>query len=133
MPVFTFRKEERLKSKKLISLLFSKGRSLTVYPLKIVYLKNEDARNDESILFSCTVPKKTFKKAVTRNLLKRRIREAYRLEKNQIIDEFELVENEQYAIMLIFIGQEVVDYAPIQKAMRKGLHKFFSRITDHTS
>lgn len=133
MPVFTFRKEERLKSKKLISLLFSKGRSLTVYPLKIVYLKNEDARNDESILFSCTVPKKSFKKAITRNLLKRRIREAYRLEKNHIIDEFELAANEQYAIMLIFIGKEVVDYAPIQKAMRKTLHKFFTRITDQST
>jgi len=132
MPVFTFRKVERLKSKKLISLLFSKGRSLTVYPIKLVYIKNEDARNEEALLFTCSVPKKTFKKAVTRNLLKRRIREAYRLEKNAIITEFDIVRNEQYAIMVLFIGKEIVDYQIIQKSMHKILHKFFTLISSAT-
>ncbi len=78
---FSFKKEERLKSKKYIQELFSKGSSFYFYPFKLIWqAQNSNATNPKhQILIS--VPKRKFKRAVDRNLIKRRIREAYRLNK----------------------------------------------------
>jgi ribonuclease P protein component len=75
-----FPKHERLTSKKLIEELFSKGSSVFLYPYKLVYLPRQAAEHSPpEVLFS--VSKRHFKRAVDRNQLKRRIREAYRLHK----------------------------------------------------
>lgn len=76
----TLPKSEILRSKKDIDVLFLKGRSLSQFPLRMCYLPAE-GRTDLRILVS--VPKRYFKRAVKRNLLKRRIREAFRLHKDQ--------------------------------------------------
>lgn len=80
MGKFTFRKDERLKSEKNIKELFSKGSSFYLFPFKVLVLPTPDpsvVRNQVLI----SVSKKNFKRAVDRNLIKRRIREAYRLQK----------------------------------------------------
>ena len=76
---YTLNKSERLNSKKLIERLFAGGnKSFPAFPLRVVYmpLAPEENTADASILIS--VPKKRFKHAVKRNLVKRQIREAYR-------------------------------------------------------
>ncbi|MEN6618456.1 MAG: ribonuclease P protein component [Rikenellaceae bacterium] len=75
-----FVKTERLSSKTQIQQIFDKGSVLFLHPLKIYYQLNEDSFCRVLI----TVPKRLYKKAVDRNLLKRRIREAYRLNKEQL-------------------------------------------------
>lgn len=78
----TFSKEERLCSKRSIEDLFANGSSFVLFPFRVVYRIERDALGSSApvqVLFS--VPKRRFKKAVTRNLLKRRMREAYRLQK----------------------------------------------------
>ncbi len=81
----TLTKKERLNSLTLIEELFSGGsRSLPSFPLRIVYMPVEDeSRPTLSLLIS--VPKKRFKRAVKRNLVKRQIREAYRMNKNLLL------------------------------------------------
>ena len=81
----TLTKKERLDSLTLIEELFSGGsRSLPSFPLRIVYMPVEDeTRPTLSLLIS--VPKKRFKRAVKRNLVKRQIREAYRMNKNLLL------------------------------------------------
>jgi ribonuclease P protein component len=80
MGKFTFRKEERLKKENDIQELFSKGSSFYLYPFKVLTRAQEDnPKSVHKILVS--VSKKNFKRAVDRNLLKRRIREAFRLQK----------------------------------------------------
>lgn len=81
----TLTKKERLNSLTLIEELFSGGsRSLPSFPLRIVYMPVEDeTRPTLSLLIS--VPKKRFKRAVKRNLVKRQIREAYRMNKNLLL------------------------------------------------
>src|SRR5471030_2413656 len=80
--MYTFKKEERLCNKKLIDELFHNGSSFLCYPFKASWLIIDEPRQiPAQILFS--VSKKRFKRAVDRNLVKRRMREAYRLNKQQ--------------------------------------------------
>ena len=84
---YTLNKSERLNSKKLIERLFAGGnKSFSAFPLRVVYmpLAPEESTADASILIS--VPKKRFKHAVKRNLVKRQIREAYRHNKYILLD-----------------------------------------------
>lgn len=84
---YTLNKSERLNSKKLIERLFAGGnKSFPAFPLRVVYMSlvPEESTADASILIS--VPKKRFKHAVKRNLVKRQIREAYRHNKYILLD-----------------------------------------------
>ncbi|GGH31732.1 ribonuclease P protein component [Sphingobacterium alkalisoli] len=77
----TFKKEERLCSKRSIDSLFHNGSSFVVYPFRVVFLKTEltPAFPVQIIL---SVPKRRFKHAVSRNRIKRKMRECYRLQKS---------------------------------------------------
>ncbi|MBX2915185.1 MAG: ribonuclease P protein component [Cyclobacteriaceae bacterium] len=76
---FTFTKAERLSKEKWIQELFEKGSSFYLYPFKIIYCPHPDVGLPNQVLI--TVSSRQFKKAVERNLIKRRIREAYRTQK----------------------------------------------------
>ena len=80
MGKYTFRKEERLSKDKLIQELFDKGSSFYLFPFKVFFMANPDQGSSfHQVVIS--VSKRNFKRAVDRNLIKRRIREAYRLNK----------------------------------------------------
>jgi ribonuclease P protein component len=113
-----FIKAERLSSKKIIDQLFEKGREKTnsvfLYPFRVVYLLQTTSENiPNSILI--TVSKRFFKKAVDRNQIKRRIREAYRLNKN--IFKSTETENVTAQIAFVYIGKEIVPFSLIQSKM----------------
>lgn len=114
---FSFKKAERLCSKKQIEKLFSEGNSFLFYPLKIVYT-DIDFPEPFPAKAVFTVSKKRFKSAVRRNLIKRRMREAYRLNKHLLA----LNENfSKKAVSFIYIGKEILDFQPIEKAMKRSL------------
>ena len=83
---YTLSKEERLSWKRYIDLLFDKGNSFVAFPLRVIFLPlSEDekaALPPSSMLIS--VSKKKFKRAVKRNRVKRLVREAYRLHKQEL-------------------------------------------------
>ncbi len=83
---FSFKKEERLCSKKIIDKLFSEGESFLVFPLKFVFLKTS-LPSKFPVQTGFSVGKRTFKKAVQRNLIKRKMRETYRLNKHNFYRE----------------------------------------------
>jgi ribonuclease P protein component len=125
---FSLKKKERLSSKKIIDKLFAEGDSILQYPFKMVFLKTElPAINPVQTGF--TASKKLFKRAVDRNRIKRQIREAYRLNKHIIYDEFT---TGQLAIFIIFIGKEIMDHKPLEVAMKKGLAKIKNKLTKET-
>lgn len=111
----SFGKEEKLKSRKRIEQLFAEGKSVKAYPVITVFLPNEDSIVHSQVGFS--VSKKRFKKAVDRNLVKRRMREAYRLNK-EILSERGTV-----SMMFIYVGKTIPQYAEVEKSVVKALIK----------
>ena len=100
----TLPKSERVSGKKSVSALMSKGRWGFVQDLKYCYLRNDsgdDAPHANRVMVS--VPKRLFKRAVKRNLLKRRLREAYRTQK-------ELLPPSGTDVLLLYNTAEVLDY-----------------------
>ena len=111
---FSLKKHEILRGKKSIKELFENGSSFFLYPFKVHFLPNPDAQNNQ-VLFS--VSKRNFKKAVDRNLLRRRIREAYRLNKNILT----IDQKEQFSlsIALIYISKFKLPYKEIEDKLKQ--------------
>ncbi len=122
---FTFRKEERLCSKKLIDRLFLEGSSFLVYPIKVVLLKTPLPVTLPAQA-GFTVSKKLFKRAVHRNRIKRLMREAYRLNKNEL---YQNIGNMQLAAFFIFIGKEMADYKTIERSMKKTIKRIITAVS----
>jgi len=139
-----FKKSERLASRTIIKEVFEKGKSFSNYPLKIVFLEtNIDCKlqvADCKLQILISVPKRNFKKAVDRNKIKRRIREAYRKNKLQITDCKLQIENpiprsrdeirNSFAVMLIYAAKEIVSYKEIEKSVIGLLGKIKNEFTD---
>ena len=126
MEEYTFHKEERLCSQKIIGELFTSGETFLAYPLKVVFLKTE-LEVSYPVQAAFTVSKRNFKRAVKRNLLKRRMREAYRLNKTNLYDEI-AARNLQIAIMFVFVGKDVAEYPAIEKGMISAFKKLLAKV-----
>lgn len=110
---YSFKKEERLCSKKAISELFAKGNSSFHFPFRVLWLKNNEAIAS-SIQLAISVPKKNFKKAYQRNRIKRLIKEAWRLNKHKLYEKLEPA-SLNYVIMIIYVHTETPDYKLVLK------------------
>ena len=116
--IYTFTKEERLCNKKLIDELFHNGSSFLCYPFKVSWIAvNEQQPFPGQVLFA--VPKKRYKSAVDRNLLKRRMREAYRLNKQQHLYSILQETRKKIVFSVTYIGKEINTYELIEKKMLK--------------
>ena len=125
--MYTFKKEERLCNKKLIDGLFHSGSSFLCYPFKVSWLyAAEPQQVCAQILFS--VSKKRFKSAVDRNLIKRRMREAYRLNKQQQLYAVLAGADKKIVLSIGYIGKEINPYDLIEKKMQKLLTQLSEQV-----
>ena len=113
--MYTFTKEERLCNKRLIDSLFHNGSSFLCYPFKVSWRLNNELGVPAQVLFA--VPKKRFKHAVDRNLLKRRMREAWRLNKQEQL--YNTLGENKLILALTYVGKEIESYELIHKRMIK--------------
>jgi ribonuclease P protein component len=119
---FTYPIKEKLKSKKSIELLFSEGKSVSKYPLRLVYADNI-IEKEELIKFGVSVSKKYFKKAVDRNRLKRTLRECYRLNKHLLVDSIQ----KPMSLMFFYQSKEVLSYQEINEKTILLFEKFIEK------
>lgn len=116
---FTYPKNERLKSKTTIGLLFSEGKSVSKYPLRLVYRQAEENFQGNTKV-GVSVSKKYFKKAVDRNYFKRVLRETYRLNKHLLLDNLE----KPYSFMLFYQTKDRLSYEEINTKTIQLFEKF---------
>ncbi len=113
----SFKKEERLCNKKLLATLFANGSSFLLYPYRVTWQFSKSTLGQFPVQIVIGVPKKRFKHSVDRNLLKRRMKEAYRLNKNLKFYPYLIDGNFNLIMGLNYVGKEILDYTYLQKKM----------------
>lgn len=125
-------KSERLDKKKLIEKLFGGGaRSFSVFPLRVVYLALDNVQ-DEHAAILVSVSKRRFKRAVKRNRVKRQIREAYRLNKQPLLQTLK-EHNLHIAIAFIYLSDELTDSSMITERMKTALSRISEQLSAQSS
>ncbi len=124
---FTYPKTEKLKSKITIDLLFSKGKSVSKYPLRLVFVESDygiPEDSEQKIKMGVSVSKKYFKHAVDRNYFKRVLRETYRLNKHLMVDHLD----KPYAMMFFYQTKDRLSYEEINTKTIQLFEKFVQQL-----
>ena len=116
--IYNFQKEERLCSKKLLEALFKNGSSFLIYPFRVTWLTSPDDDQKFPVQVLVGVPKKRFKHSVDRNLIKRRIKEAYRLNKEVYFYQHLVKTTTKLIVAINYVGKEAHDFDFLEKKLR---------------
>lgn len=127
MSSFSLSKNERLKSRKQISLIFSKGKVQKAFPLRLHYILSPLEEGQEVMNVGFVVPKRNCKKAVDRNRYKRRIFEAVRLNRQEIMQKLS-ESNLHIDVMIVYIHREEPSFTFVEKAVVKAFEKLADKI-----
>lgn len=120
----TYPREEKLKSKTTIDLLFSKGKSVAKYPLRLVYVEISEDQTGQNKM-GVSVSKKYFKKAVDRNYYKRVLRETYRHNKSIL----QVDDSKSFAFMLLYQTKDRLSFEQINKLTAELFQKFANQVS----
>ena len=128
MVEYTLGKKERLNSKTLIERLFLGGsKSFPAFPLRVVYMPVEPSEQDAAASILISVPKKRFKRAVKRNLVKRQVREAYRKNKHLLLDAL-ASRDKKLVIAFIWLDNNIHSSAEVEEKVKKLLYHIAERV-----
>ncbi len=134
--VFTYKKQDKLKSRKQTQHLFSKGQSINAFPIKLIYtieIMEPDAskgmtESNGILQAGVGAPSRTFRKAVQRNRVKRLLREAYRLEKPNFMGQVSLT-NKRLNLFFLYTDVVVLTQLEIQHKLKEALSLLVKKLT----
>ncbi|MDD2550100.1 MAG: ribonuclease P protein component [Bacteroidales bacterium] len=115
---YGFPKSERLCSKKSIEQVFASGQSIFTYPIKALFYVSKPSPSTACCQALFVVPKRKFKRAVSRNAIRRKMREAYRLNK-QILTQWCLESNVEVKIVFLYVASDLLEFVQIQESIIK--------------
>jgi ribonuclease P protein component len=120
---FTLGKNERLKSRKQIELLFNNGQRFSISPFRIFYsFNNSPAHNNQHLQAGFGASSRNFKTAVDRNRIKRLTKEAWRLQKNDLGTTLK-EQSQKLNVFFIYTGKELPAYDAVCSSMKKIISK----------
>lgn len=122
----SFPKSEHLCGEKRISRLFTQGEAFIAYPLRVIFTI-ETKKDKETVSVMVSAPKKRFKRAVKRNRLKRLMREAYRLNKQELVERLS-EKGLQIHIAFNYVSDDILSFEQIENKMKVALHKLIEKI-----
>ncbi|MFM6970217.1 MAG: ribonuclease P protein component [Sediminibacterium sp.] len=123
---FSYNKFEKLKSRKQIELLFAKGKSIASFPVKVFYLPVEHTPV-HPVQVGVGVSARNFKKAVDRNTIKRRMREAYRLHKLPLHEHL-VAQQKSVVVFILWIDKQIPTTAALQDLMPTVIEKLIKQL-----
>lgn len=126
MPDYTFTKDERLSSQKLIEILFVEGESLIAHPFRFVW-KTEEEVDENHLQVAISVPKKRVPKAADRNRIRRLAKEAFRKQKEVLKKQLEK-EQKKLTVMIICLGKKAEDYQDLESKISVALDRLQKEI-----
>ena len=123
---FSYNKFEKLKSRKQIELLFAQGKSISSFPVKVFYLPVDNSPL-HPVQVGVGVSARNFKKAVDRNTIKRRLREAYRLHKLPL-HEYLMAHQKSVAVFILWIDKQLPTTEALQDLMPAVVEKLIKQL-----
>ena len=127
---FTYQKKDKLKSRKQMQFLFSKGTAITIHPIRLLYtIEKEEAGIFSNGLLQAGVgaPSRQFRKAVQRNKVKRLLREGYRLEKPTFTNSISIT-NTRLNLFFLYVDAHVQTQQQIQATIKLLLQKLADKL-----
>ncbi len=124
----TFPKREKLKHRKSIQYLFEKGSSFSAFPIRLIYFVQPAIPQEDIAKFSVSVSKRNFSSAVDRNQIKRKVREAYRLNK-RILLSYCSEKKVALHMMWIYTAKEKTEYKRIESQVTLLIRRLIDRIS----
>lgn len=119
---YKFSKSERLCSRKIFEQLINSGQQFFIHPFKVIYCHHNLAYIPEPLQVAFVVPKRIFKKAHDRNRMKRLMREAYRLQKNDLKQALSN-QTHKLSVLIIFVNKTLTPYPEVETKIKLILHR----------
>lgn len=127
MKAFGYHKKEKLKSRTELQAIFTTGKSFSVFPIKVFFIEKDTMDTTVPVSAGVGVSSRHFKKAVDRNRIKRLLREAYRLEKQPLLQTI-TVQSKTVSVFFLYLDKELPDYVLIREKMKEGIEKLIKKI-----
>lgn len=125
---FTLGRNERLKSRKQIELLFTEGQRFVVAPFRVFYLfqQEDESATKGRLQMGVGASTRYFKRAVDRNRIKRLVRESWRLQKNELGEKLQ-EHNKQLNVFLVYTGKDLPAYKDAVDKIKLVLEKLLDK------